>query len=432
MFRQCILIFLALSSFFLVANVSAKVASFDKQLQDKVIENKKTELTLLEKLVNINSGTTNLSGIHQVGNIVRQELNQLGFTTQWIELPPDMHRAGMLLAERHGNQGHRVLLIGHLDTVFPPDSQFQKFELRGTTATGPGITDDKGGIATILYALKALNQLHSLDNTNITVVLMGDEEDSGKPTSISRKALINLATQNDIALDFEWALANNTATIARRGISHWTIEAQGKEGHSSDIFQKGTGDGAIFELSRILNTMRTNLSGEKYLSFSPGIILGGTTITEDKSTSTGSASGKFNVIAQAAMARGDLRFLTPEQETSARNKILDIIGQHLPGTTASIIFKEGIPGMAPTLGNQELLKKYSQASMDLGFGPVTAVDPNQRGAADISHIASQVKANLAGLGPVGTGTHSANETLDVASLSMNTQRAALLISRLTH
>lgn len=422
--------FISIFLFTQLAKAGSK--TIEIQISHYLITQQQKQLSLLEKLVNINSGTTNMTGVHKIGEFLRSQFEVLGFKVRWIEEPSNMQRAGTLIAEHSGHSGKRLLLIGHLDTVFPSTSTFQHFKRNGNFATGPGVIDDKGGDLVILYALKALQAANSLNNANITVVLTGDEEDSGKPTSISRKPLLDAAKNSDIALDFEWAITPDTATIARRGITNWMITTEGNEAHSSEIFQRKAGFGAIYELIRIINTMRTQLANEPYLSFSPGLILGGTTVNYDKNNSQGIAFGKGNVIAKAAVAKGDLRFITTEQKNNAEKKISAIVGSHLPGTTASITFQDAIPAMPPTAANLELLKKYSQASVKLGYGTVNQLDPGSRGAADISHIASMVSASLAGLGPVGTGAHSEKETLDIQSLTRQTQRAALLIYWLTN
>lgn len=418
---------------FLVAQIAkADNKSIDTQISHYVTTQQQAQLSLLEKLVNINSGTTNTTGVHQIGNLLRSQFEELGFKVRWVEEPSNMQRAGTLIAEHSGHSGKRLLLIGHLDTVFPSTSTFQHFKHNGNVVTGPGVTDDKGGDVVILYALKALQAANVLHDATITVVLTGDEEDSGKPTSISRKPLIDAAKKSDIALDFEEAITLDTATIARRGITDWILTTEGNEAHSSDIFQKKAGFGAIYELVRILDTMRSQLSNEKYLTFNPGLILGGTTVTNDNANSQGTAFGKVNVIAKTAIAKGDLRFLTEEQKLNAEKKISVIVNSHLPITKASILFQDGIPAMPPTSANLALLKKYSQASVKLGYGAINPLDPGSRGAGDISHVASIVPASLAGLGPLGTSTHSNKESLDIHSLSIQTQRAALLIYWLTH
>ena len=402
-------------------------SSIENQITHSVAAQQKDQLSLLENLVNINSGSANIAGVHQIGELLRPQFEALGFKVRWVEEPASMKRAGTWIAEHPGHKGKRLLLIGHLDTVFPIDSPFQHFARQGNIATGPGALDDKGGDVVILYALKALQAAHALDDASITVILTGDEEDSGKPTTISRKPLIDAAHQSDIALDFESTVTLDTATIARRGISTWMITTEGNEAHSSQIFNKISGFGAIYELVRILDTMRLQLSHEQYLTFSPGLILGGTTVTYDKNNSQGVAFGKGNVIAKTAMAKGDLRFLTSKQKENAEKNITAIVNQHLAGTTATITFQDAIPAMPPTTANLALLQKYSQASEKLGYGTIKPFDPGARGAGDISHIASIVTCALAGLGPLGTGEHSVKETLDISSLPIQTERAALLI-----
>jgi glutamate carboxypeptidase len=403
----------------------------EKQISEYIVKQKNEQVSLLKTLVNINSGTANIAGVCRVGEILRPQFNQLGFDTKWVDEPAHMYKAPTLIATHKGSTKNKLLLIGHLDTVFPKDSPFQTFEKHENTATGPGIIDDKGGIVVILYALKALHATHALDDATITVVLTGDEEDSGKPTSISRKPLFHVAQNSNIALDFEWAITSDTAAIARRGVMLWTLHAEGKDAHSSELFRKSASYGAIFEVTRIINTMLDQLSEEKDLSFNPGLILGGTTTNYNKNTSQGTVSGKANIIAKTAMAKGDLRYLTPDQKENAKTKVLNIVEQHLPGTTASIDFQDVIPSMPPTKNNLKLLEKYSQISRDLGYGTIAPLDASARGAADIAHIASIVSSNLAGLGALGTGAHSTHETLILDSLPIQTQRAALLIYRLT-
>ncbi len=416
----------------LPAAFCASLSATESQLQQYIKQHQTQQLVLLKQLVNINSGTSNISGVNRIAARLSPLFKQLGFNVRLVAEPNSMQRGKMLIAERTGTQGKRLLLIGHLDTVFPRQSSFQRFELKKNSATGPGVIDDKGGLVVMLYALKALQATHSLDNKQITIVLTGDEEDSGKPTSISRQPLMSAAKNRDVALDFEPAITMDTATIARRGISMWTLETHGNESHSASIFNKGVGDGAIFELSRILNTMRTELQKEKYLTFNPGIVVAGTAIAFNKKLSQGTAFGKENIISKIAVTKGDLRFLSVAQQKSAETKMLDMVKQSLPGTKASISFQDGIPAMPPTAENINLLEQYSRVSLDLDQGVIKGLDPALRGAGDISHIASMVPAKLSGLGPLGDGAHSVNERIELASLPVQTTRAAILIYRLTN
>jgi glutamate carboxypeptidase len=403
----------------------------EDQIVSYLKNTKNDQLNLLEKLVNINSGTDNIIGVRKVGERLRPEFEAIGFKTHWEQGVTSMKRAPTLIAERQGVQGKRLLLIGHLDTVFPEQSDFKSYSQAGNKATGPGVIDIKGGDVIILYSLKALAASKALENTTIRVVLTGDEEDSAKPTSISRKPLIDVAKKSDIALDFEPSPSRNTLSVARRGITHWTIEARGKEGHSSQIFKDKLGFGAIFELARIVNQVQTVLSKEKYLTLNPGIILGGTHVKYNNVTAEGTAFGKDNIISSMAVVAGDLRYLTVAQKNKAERIILATINQHLSGTTSSVKFEEAMPPMPPVAANLKLLNKYSQISQTLDYGPVTELPPDLRGGGDISHIAPYISAGLVGLGAVGTGEHSKQETLDVDSLVIQSQRAALLIYALT-
>lgn len=425
-------IFLFLLLYVCQTALAASLSPIEKDIQKTIIEQKQSQIQLLEKLVNINSGTLNITGVRAVGELLRPQFEELGFTTRWVEEPAEMKRAATFIAERQGNKGKSLLLIGHLDTVFAGDSDFQQFQLHKHSAKGPGVLDNKGGIVVLLYALKALQSVNALNDTSITVVLTGDEEDSGKPTSISRNPLIEIAKHSQIALDFESAITLQTGTIARRGISDWIITTTGNESHSATIFQKEVGVGAIFSLAHILDTMRVKLHKIKYLSFNPGAILGGSNVEYDKKTFTGTAFGKSNVVAKTALARGDLRFIDTKQKKSVEEKIKKIVKQHLPGSKATVTFQDGIPAMPPTKNNLKLLKEYSKVSEDLHYGKIKPLDPGLRGAGDISHVAAYVPENLAGLGPAGSGDHSVTEMVELKSLTIQTERAAILIYRLTH
>ena len=103
----------------------------------------------------------------------------------------------------------------------------------------------------------------------------------------------------------------------------------------------------------------------------------------------------------------------------------------LARTKAQIVFDEGYPPLAPTEGNRALLAMYDQASRDVGAGPVTAVDPDRAGAADVSFVAGRVPMILDGIGQMGDGGHTVNETADLTTLPSQTKRAALVLYRLT-
>jgi glutamate carboxypeptidase len=393
-------------------------------------------LELLQQSVLINSGTMNARGVRDVGQLFRKQLDELGFSTRWIELPPEMRRAGHLVATRDGNRGKRLLLLGHLDTVFEPGSSVPMWQQgganEGNRVRGQGVSDMKGGDVIVIEALRALQRAGALDGTRIAVMFTGDEEDAGNPKSVSRGDMAELAKRSDVALSFEGSIIDKngmaTATVGRRATAGWELEVKGRQGHSMAVFG-ANGYGAVYEAARILDAFRREVV-EPGLTFNPGVILGGTEVAFDAANSRGTAFGKTNVIANTATVKADLRYLDYAQRDRAQARMREIVAQSLPGTSATITFHDSYPPMAVTPGNLKLLDLYSRASQDAGLGPIGAVPAEARGAGDIQFVAPLVDS-LDGLGASGNGAHSPNEDLDVGSIERGAVRAALLIYRLT-
>jgi glutamate carboxypeptidase len=387
-------------------------------------------LAMLEKWINQNSGTLNAEGVRKVGEMVRAELEPLGFKVEWIDMSA-AGRSGHLIA-RHAGTGKKLLLIGHLDTVFEPDSPFQRWERRGNEGIGPGAGDDKGGIAVIVAALRAMHAAGTLKNADITVFLTGDEEDAG-PVEISRRDLLAEGRKADVALDFEGLVRDggrDMGSIARRSSDEWTLTVKARGGHSSGIFTPGSGAGAIYEAARIIDSFRRELP-EPNLTFNVGLIGGGDGATLDAGRVRIAATGKTNIIANTAIARGDMRALSVEQIERTREKMRAIVARSLNGASASIEFHpDGYPPMAPTVENRALLARLNIVNRDLGLPEMGELDPVKRGAADISFVAKDVDG-LAGLGPYSTGDHAPGEAVDIESIWLQAKRAAVLMSRLS-
>ncbi|HCM48496.1 MAG TPA: peptidase M20 [Colwellia sp.] len=388
----------------------------------------------IEQAVNINSGSMNLAGVEQVGLLANQQLSAIGFEVQWLD-GSAFNRAGHILATHQSSNPNalKILMIGHLDTVFSKNDDFQTFKMLDEThASGPGVADMKGGNTIIISAMRALKKLNLLDNISIKVLLTGDEESSGRPLSLSKKAIVDGAIWADIALGYENGDNNiNTGMASRRGYTGWTLNVEGKPAHSSQIFNEEIGYGAIYETTRILEAFRAQLEQEENLTFNPGMIVGGTSIDFDVAKSLGSAFGKSNVIAQKAKVKGDLRALSNTQLKSAKQTMQNIVKNNLNHTQAELIFETGYPPMALTQGNLDLLAQYSQVSQDLGYNAVKAANPRKAGAADISFAAEYVDMSLDGLGLMGSGAHTNNEIADLSTLNKNIEKTAILIYRLS-
>ena len=419
----------------LLAQRSPSLSPKERAIAAFINANEQASNDLLEKLVNINSGTHNLEGVRAVADIMRQQLTGLGFDVQWIPMP-QVGRAGVLVAEHRcpepGKCGKRMLLIGHMDTVFEKSSPFQTWSVNGNIATGPGVNDMKGGLVDMLFALKAMQAADVLKQTEITVVLSGVEEAHGEPASISRRDMIAAARHSDVALEFEGTPRMDGVfygSISRRSSITWRLNTTGETGHSSGIFSVRMGFGAIYELTRILDAFRTQLP-EEDLTFNIGLIVGGTGIHVDEAGNNATATGKDNVVAPVAYSSGDIRTISNQQTARVEKKMQEIVSHHLPKTTATITFGEGYPAMPPTAQSRALLGILNQANASLGFKSMPELDPMKRGAGDIAFVANFIPG-LAGIGATGEGAHAPGETIDLSAQPINTQRDALLMYRLS-
>lgn len=430
MFRTAIAAFLLTSAF--ATPALAKLSPQESKMRATVESEYERSVALLERMVNQNSGTMNVAGVEAVRDMVVPELTALGFKTQW-KPKTQIQRAGDLIAVHAGKPGtKRLLLIGHLDTVFEKDSPFQRFERKGEMATGPGAGDDKGGVVTMIAALRAMQAAGTLKAANIEIVLTGDEEDAGRPLDIARADLIAAGKRADAALDFEGLAVEDgkdMGSIARRSSNSWTLTTTGKSGHSSRIFSPAAGEGAIFELTRIIAAFRKELP-EPNLTFNVGIVGGGQSAQLDADGVRVAATGKTNIIPNIAVARGDFRTLSQDQTDRVTAKMKAIVAAHAPGTGAEISFEEGYPPMAPTPGNAALLDRLNGVNADLGLAKMDRLDPLKRGAGDISFVAADVDG-LVGLGTSSEGDHAPGETVDLGSIRRQAARAAILMTRLS-
>ena len=435
---RCFVAFTA-SSLALAAPADAALNSAEQTMVRTVDAEQARTTGFLQRIVDQNSGTMNLVGVEAVRRMVEPEFMALGFKIEWIDMK-EAGRAGHLVARHVGSRtGKRLLLIAHLDTVFEPDSPFQRWERQGDQAHGPGAGDDKGGIAVILAALRAMQAAGTLKQANITVFLTGDEEDAGSPIALARRDLIAEGKKADVALDFEDLAVDDGpdgkpadfGSIARRSAGSWTVTVTGRSGHSAGVATGTPGGsfGAIYELARVIDAFRRELPDDR-LTYNVGLIGGGQSARLDEGKIRIEATGKTNIIAATAVARGDLRALSEEQIARTQAKMRAIVAQSLPGAKAEISFDpDSYPPMPPTTGNRALLARLNLVNRDMGLPAMAELDPAKRGAGDISFVAKDVDG-LVGLGPASDGSHTPRETVDIPSVFKQAKRAAILMSRL--
>ncbi|MEO5816604.1 MAG: M20/M25/M40 family metallo-hydrolase [Gemmatimonadaceae bacterium] len=342
-------------------------------MRDYVRAHYDDDIALLERAVNISSGSQNAAGVRRVGELFGAQLAELGFTVRMSDMPTSMRRGGHLIADKQGSRGPRLLLIGHLDTVFGGEGQ--RFVRQDTIARGAGTSDMKGGDVAMIAALRALHATGGLESSRIVVIMTGDEEAVGSPREFARG-----------------------------------------------------GFGAIYEAARIVDTLRRELSGDPTLTFNRGVIAGGTDVERDSSGAM-TVSGKTNIISPKTIVTGDLRFLRESQKNSARARMRAIVAQHLVGGDAEITFRDGYPAMPPTAAGAGLLAQFDAVSRSLGYGVVEGDPPESSGAGDVSFVAPYM-TGMDGLGVAGRGAHSPEESVNLNSLTMAAERAAILMRRL--
>lgn len=410
---------------------AAQLSDAEQVMVSTVEDRFESDVALLERLVAQNSGTHNHEGVRAVREMLVPEFEALGFTVERVD-QSHAGRAGHLIARHAGAEGTtRMLLIGHMDTVFEPSSPFQTVTREGDRLVGPGVVDNKGGVVTMLAALRAMQAAGTLDQANIVVVLTGDEEDVGNPLADARAELIAEGQWAQVALGFESMAARDgvdMGVVARRSSNRWTLRTSGITGHSSRIFSERSGYGAIYEMARILDSFRRDLR-EEGLTYNVGLMAGGTPAVLSDDYLTATTTGKGNIVPDSAVARGDLRALTAEQTEAAFAAMQEIVDDHLPGTDAELVVELRYPSMAATDGNRALLDRLNTINADLGRPEMPVFPPSERGAADISFVAPYTDA-LAGMGPNGRDLHAEGESLDLPTIIRQAQRAAILMSRL--
>jgi glutamate carboxypeptidase len=435
------------AALFLATAAQAQLTPDEQKMAASVDGHNAADVAFLEQLVDVNSGTMNLAGVEAVKDLLVPKFEALGFKVTWVPMKALTGRAGDLIAvhacgQGEGKCGKRLLLIGHMDTVFEPASTFQKYSIvpgsNGQIATGPGVADMKGGLVVMLAALRAMKEAGALDQTAIRIVLSGDEERFGSPYDVARRDLVTAAKESDVALEFEPSVrlpdsngkGQDTVSIARRSSTTWHLTTSGVSGHSSQIFGERLGYGAIYELARILDAFRQQLP-ELGLTYNAGLVLGGATAEINSDSTGGAATGKANVVAPAAIATGDIRTLNDEQTKRVEAKMQAIVAAHLPKTDAKISFDEGYPAMARTPAGEKLLHEWSGVSMALGLGPVLEGGPMTRGAGDIS-FAAPFLPGIVGVGMLGEGYHAEGETAYLDALAKQAKRDAIFMERLSH
>ncbi len=365
-------------------------------------------LAALEQLVNTDCGSYTPLGVNQVADFVASALTKLGAQVERTPHQPGDGQPllGDLVVGRLAGSGPRLLLIGHMDTVFPAGTAAARpFRVDGDRALGPGASDMKGGLLAGLHALAALHATGL--RPNATFVANPDEE-IGSPFSTPR--IRELATEHDAALVLECARANGDIVSARKGIADYQIRLIGRAAHAGVEPEKGRS--AVLEAAHQVVALH-DLNGRwPSVTVNAGVIEGGT---------------RPNVVAEACRIELDLRAATDDEFELAAAAVSGIVSHPtLDGVTAELSRAAYHPPMERTPASGRLAALATAIAADLGF---TVRDAATGGASDANTTSAAGLPTLDGLGPIGGDDHSVDEWLDLASV---VPRTALLAGLMAH
>jgi glutamate carboxypeptidase len=361
----------------------------------------------LRRLVDIDCGSYTPDGVNEVGRWTAGFLAELGAD---VDIRPDPAGGfgNTVVGTFTGRPGGpRVLLIGHMDTVFDPGTAAERpFRIDDAIAHGPGVTDMKSGLLAGLYALKALvGETGGLPFERVTFVANPDEE-VGSPTSTPH--IRELAADADVALVLECARANGDIVSARKGILETRIIVHGRAAHAGVEPEKGRN--AILEAARIVEDLH-GLNGRwPGVTVNVGRIAGGT---------------RPNVVAERCELEVDVRSATAEGLDLVEAAVREIAAAtEVPDTTVELHVMAGWRPMEKLPRSGRLVAHAQAVALGLGF---EVRDTATGGASDANTTSGMGIPSLDGLGPIGGNDHSPAEYLEVESIVPRTAMLAGLL-----
>lgn len=360
---------------------------------DAATQKKEESLKLLERLVNIDSGSTNAEGLEKVRTLVVDELRQLGARIETF--PAEPHPGSNVVATFTGTGKKKILILAHIDTVFKDGTAAAKpLYVKDGRAYGPGVMDNKGGVVAGLQALKILQQLGFKDYGQLTFLIDTNEETG----SVGTSALIErVAKQHDVALNLEPGRPADGLVVERKGSATALIEVKGLAAHAGVAPEAGR-NAAMEVAHQVLQLSKTADAAKK------------TTVNFTVLT----ANGPTNVIPATASARGDVRAATPE-ELDRVEKDLQRISQNklIPDTEVKVRLIRGLPPMPRSPASDKLVATAEGIYAEIGK---KLTIESSGGAADASLVAGVGVPVLDGFGIVGGGIHTPEEYAEVESI----------------
>ncbi|QGM31194.1 M20/M25/M40 family metallo-hydrolase [Bacillus sp. N3536] len=364
-------------------------------------------LNLIEKLVNIDSGSTNKVGVDKIGKILIEEYKQMDFT---IEVKENKEFGNNILIMHKEAVKPEILLIAHMDTVFPIGTAAERpFTIKNGLAFGPGVADMKASQVTLLYAMKYLYEKKDAAMKNVIIILNSDEE-IGSPTS--RELIEEISKNVKYALVMEPARKDGSIVSSRRGGGRYTLHVHGRSAHSGVAPEEGRS--AIEELAYKTIKLNHLTDHEQGISVSVGIVEGGDAV---------------NMIPDSATGYVDVRVESDEQSLEIAKKIESICSvPDVPGTTIDLEGGITRPPMEPDEKNQKLLEIVKEVGNSFGL---IVTDSHTGGGSDASFPSHLGVATIDGVGPIGGKLHNEGEYLEIDSLTERCFLLAETVSKLS-
>ncbi|GLS42113.1 glutamate carboxypeptidase [Methylobacterium brachythecii] len=355
---------------------------------------KQPVLTLLEKLVSIDSGTADAKGVDAVAEVVKAELSALGAKVETVPSSvPD--KGANVVATLSGSGNARILLVAHMDTVFPAGEVAKRpFKIEGGRATGPGVMDDKGGIVLALYALHALRDLGYTNYRTITLLLNSNEETG---SAGSHELISAQARQHDVVFNLEPGRPTDGLVIARKGAAQLQVDVKGRGAHAG--VAPDSGRNAATELAHQVLAIGSLGDRAKETTVNVTTLKAGTVV---------------NVIPDAATAQGDMRAYVSEEFDRVERDLSGLAKTtHVPDTSVTTKLTRTFPPMPRNAGTDGLAAKAQAIYAEIGRKLTLE---SSGGAADSSFTAAAGTPTIDGLGIVGGGIHSKDEYAEVESI----------------
>ncbi|MFD5769889.1 M20 family metallopeptidase [Streptomyces sp. NPDC127049] len=364
----------------------------------------------LEELVSVDSGSYSADGVNEVADWIERRLERIGFTVERVRSPatPEGRRTGdAVVGRRRGTVpesegGRRILLAGHMDTVFEDGTAAARpFRIDGSTAYGPGVSDDKGGLLAGLTALEILHDLGA-DAYDELVLLATPDEEIGSPAS--RPLIEATAAGVHFGLGLECARENGDLVIARKGVADFRLTVTGRAAHAGIEPERGANAAlAAAHLTVALQALNGHWDD---VTVNVGVVRAGT---------------RANIVCPQAELRIEVRAATTADIQRVTRAIRDAADQPgVPGVTVQVEQLDLCPPMEDTPASRRMLDHARAAARAAGIELGAAATG---GVGDANLIAGAGIPVLDGLGPVGGADHTPQEWLDVTSVP---QRIALL------